>query len=344
MRRKRRRRPFGRRRPPETTFWIAALIVLGAGSVFMAFVIFYNSSLTASSRPFLPLSEGEIPPEEEPPVEEPDLRRWSPREPVTHMSILLLGLDDYGMSDAIMIFSYDLRTFEASLVSVKRDTYVLDHTWADKNSGQCHLAWASNRGMGREGDVHEGANLAALTVEDLLGIDIHAYAVIGYEGFTTLVDALGGVTVPVPAGFAELGGGAPAPGVQRLDGSQALIYARHRQNPRIPEADSTSPDGDRVRRNQRLLAALLEEGRTMDPEALLAVVESLEDHFTTSLADWDLLELINLLVHQDSEQLRLEVLPGQGRPVYEELIEKEIYYYFLDYGESRILLEELGLR
>ena len=277
-------------------------------------------------------------------IDDPFLQGWEPKPAEERANILLLGLDDQGMSDFIMIVSYSLDSYEGALVSLKRDTYVPDQDWAPKNSGQDHLAWAYNRGLGREGDHSAGAELAAATVEDMLDIDLHAYASITFDGFVELVDLLGGVTIEVSPEFADRQGTTLPVGLQHLSGEEALVYARHRQNPRIPEPGSTSEDGDRVRRNQRLLKALLEAAKEKETDELLNIVKQLEENFFTSLDDWDLLELLNILYNRDLEGMQTAVLPGEGERVYQERIEREIYYYYLDYEASDLLLQELGIK
>lgn len=338
MRRRRKpRRSFRRRRKsPEKAFWTALAIftVLAAAGLWLHNSLFTTGTV-ASSNMVLPATVE---------TEEPQRRTWEPKIPDTHTSILLLGLDNHGMGDVIMILSYDMETYETSLVSIKRDTYVEKQTWAIKELGQDHLAWAHYRGMGPDLDYHAGAGLAALTVEDMLGIDLHAYASITFEGFTAMVDMIGGVVVDVAPQFAERDGEALPPGIQRLSGPQALIYARHRQNPRIAEPGSTSQDGDRVLRNQRLLQAILEQGKTFDSGDILIINDQLGDKFHTSMDDWDILALANIFYNRDPDQIRTVVLPGEGALAYQEELGQEVYYYFLDYLECDSILQELGLK
>jgi polyisoprenyl-teichoic acid--peptidoglycan teichoic acid transferase len=332
------RRSVGRRRKsPETIFWIitiTALVLTGAG--FLLHNILFASDQRHNDTSALPVAVS---------LEEPAAyREWEPKTPTTHTSVLLLGLDNHGMSDVIMLLSYDMQTFDSSLISIMRDSFVHNQTWAAKDLGQDHLAWANYRGMGQDDDYHAGAKLAAATIEDFLGIDIHAYASISFEGFVSLVDLIGGVELEVAPEFANREGGPLPTGRQRLDGEQALIYARHRQNPRIAEPGSSSQDGDRVRRNQRLLKALLEQCKTIETDQLMAIMEELDDHLHTSMEDWDILDLANLLYNRDTEAIETVVLPGEGELVFQELIEQEVYYYFINFEESDLILQELGLK
>lgn len=275
--------------------------------------------------------------------QETELWEWEPAVVDTHTNVLFLGLDNRGFSDAVIVVSYDMESYDSAIISIKRDTYIENQTWAKKDSGQDHLAWASNRGMGQNEDYHAGARLTAQTVEELLGIDLHAYASISYDGFINLIDLIGGVKIEVDPGFAERRNNPLPTGIQLLSGEQALIYARHRSNPRIAEAGSTTQDGDRVRRNQRLLKAVFNQCKELETDELMNIVDQLEEKLYTSLDDWDILDLINRLYNQDPDKVKTVVLPGEGKLVYQERIENNVYYYFLDLEESNKILGELGL-
>ena len=349
---KRRRKSFGRRkRSPETIFWtvlVTALALGGAGFLFYHAVFAGGFQLARGFDLALPVFGEEVPEEKaEETVTDVDKNTnpaWEPAEPEDYMSILLLGIDDHGMCDQVMIFTYDMYTFDASLISIKRDTYVEEQTWAVKELGQDHLAWANYRGMGSAEDYHAGAKLTAKTVEEMLGIDLHAYGSITMDGFTALLDHIGGVQVNVPAGFAEREGRTLPTGLQRLDGEQALLFARHRQNPRIPEPGSTSEDGDRIRRNHHLIKAMFEQAEQLESEELLDTVNALDNKLYTSLDDWDILEMLNLVYHGDLDELETAVLPGEGKETYQERLEDYTYYFYLDHEETGRILRDFGLK
>lgn len=340
MRRKKQsRRTFGRRKKsPETVFWTVfiILLVLG-GAAFFAYKFFILPPLRAAA----PVAEVETESLEEVSGEFP---LWVPKEPLTHTNILLLGLDDHGMSDVVMVISYDMESFKSVLLSLKRDTFVPGQTWAKKDSGQDHLAWANNRGMGQEKDYHAGANLAAYTVEDLLGIDIHAYASITFEGFTKMVDLIGGVELDISPAFEEISASGLKAGWQKLNGKQALFYSRHRQNPRIPEPGAEDQAADRVIRNQRLLKALLMQAKNLSGDEMLGIVEDLDENLCTSMDDWTILELANVLYNAGPDEMKTILLPGHGELAYQSRIDNATYYYYLDFEACDSILQEWGLK
>ena len=339
--------------PPKINPLIKPSVMIACALVLIATNLWIFNALNASDQPVYP--DNEQVKEEVEEVAETEQPLWKPAVPDTRSNILLLGLDRQGFSDEIIIASYDIETFESAIISINRSTYVSDQTWAKQHSGQNHLAWASNQGMGGEGDYHAGARLASYTVEKLLGIPIHGYASIDHENFVKLVNLIGGVEIYVDLDFAAIKPtksdniSNPLPtGLKSLNGEQAYFYARYRggmQNyPRIPEPGSQDAVSDRVFRNQRLLKAILDQCLTLEADELIDIAEELKNKVNTSLEDWDIIELVNLLFNQSPQKVEMVVLPGEEQIIYQERINKDIAYFFLDFMECDKILQELGLK
>jgi LCP family protein required for cell wall assembly len=98
-----------------------------------------------------------------------------------------------------------------------------------------------------------GAAMATQTVEQLLGVPIHFYALVDFEAFVRLIDEIGGVKVDIPEEIIvdPLGDDNTKvlqPGVQTLPGDIALAYARNR--------DTAGSDFDRAQRQQQVIMAV----------------------------------------------------------------------------------------
>lgn len=258
------------------------------------------------------------------------------------VNILLLGFDSRGLSDALVLVTYNNETFESAIISISRDTYIDFQNWSEKGMGHSAIGWASYAGMDYgQGDPLDGAGFAAHTVSQLLGIDVHYYAGITFDGVETLIDQIGGVMIDVAPGFAAT---SLKPGLQRLYGKDVLRYARHRKEPRIPEPGSPNSDGDRIIRNQYLLKAVMEQCKTLDTDLLFDVYEELENKLYTNMEDWDILILANIFFNQDLRQIEQVVLPGEHVRVYESGLGAELEYYFLDFAECDNVLTSLGVK
>jgi polyisoprenyl-teichoic acid--peptidoglycan teichoic acid transferase len=171
-----------------------------------------------------------------------------------------------------------------------------------------------------------GAEAIKQVVAYILGIPIDYYAMVDLAGFEKFVDALGGVTVTVTerlpiGGLTASGARVPPvgylePGTRRLNGSQALWYARSRR-------DST--DYDRMLRQRCLIGAMV---RQADPITVLRHFQELTSA-TKKLASTDiprsvLPDLVTLgdRMHQESKIRSIAFVPpliATGNPNYAKI-------------------------
>jgi polyisoprenyl-teichoic acid--peptidoglycan teichoic acid transferase len=126
-------------------------------------------------------------------------------------------------------------------------------------------------------------NLLHQTVSEMLGLQLDYYAEVNMAGFASIIDALGGVTIDVGPERIPVGGITPSgrtvrpdyyiePGVQRLDGTQALAFARSRTN---------SSDYARMGRQRCLLQKILTQ---KSPTDVLANFRAVAAATTNSVA------------------------------------------------------------
>jgi LCP family protein required for cell wall assembly len=142
-----------------------------------------------------------------------------------------------------------------------------------------------------------GLNLLQSSVSYMTGVPIDYFLEINMAGFSTLVDALGGVTVdvgpvPLPINGVTADGqhvkpdGYIPPGVQKLNGEQALWFARSRRD---------SDDYQRMSRQRCLIQAVLQQ---KSPTDLLAnfqqVAQATKDNVDTNIPQEVLPALVSL--------------------------------------------------
>ena len=135
-----------------------------------------------------------------------------------------------------------------------------------------------------------GAPLLTQTVEQATGLRLDHYAEIGFGGFAGLVDALGGVTLCLPAPISDPLAGIDLPaGCQTLDGRNALGYVRTRDTPRA--------DLDRMANQRQFMSALLQRAASpavwLNPWRWYSVPHAAVDALTVDEGDhvWDLARL-----------------------------------------------------
>lgn len=131
-------------------------------------------------------------------------------------SAVIGGTGDVGgrRSDTIMILRQE-RNGGAGLMSIPRDLWV-EIAGTDR-SNRINSAY------------NEGPERLAATVSEALGIPIHHYVEVDFVGFKQIIDKLGGIELCVGYAARDTHSGLSIqPGCQRLDGVQALAFARSR--------------------------------------------------------------------------------------------------------------------
>jgi LCP family protein required for cell wall assembly len=126
------------------------------------------------------------------------------------INVLLLGMRGEGvvggglLADTIMVVSLHPKngedssdTSKASIVSIPRDLYVKVPGRNEQRKINAVYALGEERGRG------EGLKDMRQIVGEVTGLDIPYGAVINFEGFKDLVDALGGITITLAEPFLE---------------------------------------------------------------------------------------------------------------------------------------------
>ncbi len=192
------------------------------------------------------------------------------------INVLLVGVDtaknEPARTDTIMIAQYDPRNGDAKLASIMRDTYV-DIPGYSKNKLNAAFAFG-------------GVDLLRKTLEENFDLDIHYYAMVNFESFVQVVDTIApdGLEIDVKKRMYYNDNAAKMtidfqPGVQKMNGEEALKYARFRHD--------SQNDFGRVERQQEVLQLLKEEllsfsGLSRVPRLIGAVEPHVETNIRTA--------------------------------------------------------------
>lgn len=193
--------------------------------------------------------------------------------------VLLLGsdareTDATSRSDTMILVRIDANVGKATLVSIPRDTKV---EIEGHGTQKINAAYAFGGPAG-----------AVQAVENLSGIEISHYAEIHFDELETAVDQLGGIWVDVPVSNNQTGSSNTGvelnAGMQRINGEQALAFARERYG--YNEGDFQRAENQRI-----LVQALADTILSLPPTELPGAVQSLASCIST---DYDINELITL--------------------------------------------------
>jgi len=212
------------------------------------------------------------------------------------VNILLLGYSDESregafLSDSMNLLSIDRARDTTSLIAIPRDLWVEGIPAVPQNM---KINEAFRNGYYADG-LENGAELASEAVSHITGLTVHGWITLDFQGFKTMIDAVGGIIIENPVAFdytwdeqshaAGIFVGAFDAGTLELGGEEALTYARNRYT----SVPAESSDFARSTRQQRVLQATRAEisGWQALPKGL-AVADALAGHLRTNLSVWDL--------------------------------------------------------
>ena len=190
-------------------------------------------------------------------------------------------------SDTIIIASINEETKEVKLVSVYRDTFL---NLGNDTYTKCNAAYQKG-----------GPEQAIQMLNTNLDMDIKDFVTIGFKGLKDVVDALGGVEIEIKKGeISHLNNyqysmaedmkieytPVKEPGVQTLNGLQAVAYCRIRQ---------IGNDFQRTERQRTVLTQISEKAKTMSASQLNEIATSAFEEVYTSLELQEILDLIQVI-------------------------------------------------
>lgn len=242
-------------------------------------------------------------------------------------TVLLVGVDgrpgDKTLSntDTLLVASVNTVNGKVALLSIPRDTQV------------------TIQGCGKEkinaaARVGKGIKTTTALIEGLIGQPIDGYVITNFNGFKSIIDTLGGITLNVEKNMHYVTGDLSdgvinlKKGTQRLDGAQALQYARFRQD--------ALADISRTARQQAVMRAIGNEFlqvKTISklPRLIPQIAKSVE----TNLSIAQLWTMTNFLLHIDNPEISSQTLPGNF------LIEDNISYWKVNPEKSRAVVKRL---
>lgn len=297
-----------------------------AGLVFVALALFLAGAIFGFYRYTSTPSKTLVPPE--------DLEVYEGR-----INILALGVDGgvngklknpqandaSARSDVMILVSFDPETKEVGLLSIPRDTrayipgVVFDYE---------KIAHANAYG---------GAELAVRTVEQFLGVTIHYWVRVDFEGFRKAVDALGGVDVDVPK---DMRYDDPEQdlhidlkkGPQHLNGEQALDLVRYRND--------KDADIGRIGVQEQFLNALIKKAATVSGALKIPeLIRTLGPYIATDVSTDDILRLANMALGVRPQNVKMGMVPGAPQDISEG--DEVLSYWIADREGTTKIVNEL---
>lgn len=237
------------------------------------------------------------------------------------INVLVVGVND-GLTDTIMLASWDMDNNNVDVISVPRDTYYERKGYNSAAQKKINAAYGAN-----------GIISTANAVSDVLeGIPINYYAVVDYEAVENIVDGIGGIPITIekamvysdPTDDPPLYINIPA-GEQVLDGEHAVQYLRYRKGYR---------DGDigRVRAQQEFVKIAFKQALNNGVvDSAKLVFKNVESDLTVGAATKFALKAVGLT----SDSIETYTLPGEGRYI------GDVSYFIQDEPGTEDMLMEI---
>ena len=200
------------------------------------------------------------------------------------LNILLIGTDirggtydERGNTDSMILISVNTRDKNIKITSFMRDMYVYipDRQWARLN-----VAYA-----------YGGPQLLFDTLKKNFNVDVDLYVRVNFANFRKIVNHVGGVDIELSEAEAKYMNDNSEkyktkpvePGMQHLDGAQALSYARCRK------IDS---DFNRTKRQRTVILALVDEIKHSSPGELNSLLNVFLPMIQTNMSKMQILSLM----------------------------------------------------
>ena len=206
-------------------------------------------------------------------------------------NILLIGTDnrkvgENSRSDAMILLSINKKSKTITSASLLRDIYL---QIPGKNNNRLNAAYA-----------YGGPSLLMNTIEQNFKVSVDRYASVDFYVFMDIIDAVGGVTIEVTdkeipiinnylAELNSLRGEKEGTdylqeaGVLKLNGKQALAYARNRY---------IGTDFERTARQRRVLSEALQKVKKLNLIQLNSLLNKLLPQITTNLTEGEIFSMI----------------------------------------------------
>ena len=220
------------------------------------------------------------------------------------VNILLLGVND-GMTDTIMLGSYDLDEQHVDVISIPRDTYYPREGARSAAAKKINAIYSLDKAVG-----------TATAVSDVLfGMPINYYVVIDYDVVKKVVNSMGGVPMNItfhmhytdPYDKPPLKIDIPE-GYQVLDGDKAVQFLRFRKG---NGGYAGYPEGDigRIKAQQEFVKSAFRQALGLSlPKVVATTLENVDSDLPLGVAT----KLATKAIRLDGEDMKTYLLPGES--------------------------------
>ncbi|MGM0879582.1 MAG: LCP family protein [Bacillota bacterium] len=251
------------------------------------------------------------------------------------VAIALLGLDSRAHggglnTDVMMVAVLNPKTKSATVVSIPRDSKIDVDGYKERKANEFYAAFynsAKKEGMETEAAQADAKQHVRTVLGQLFDIEVKYTAVINFQGFADVVDALGGVEVDVDMRmkYKDSQDGTDIDlreGVQVLDGDKALDFVRYRKS---NDGKNMSSDFDRNKRQSEVIGALVDKMKSLSGAAKLgSVIDAVGNNMKMDMPSKEIQNLLHKYFGISRSDITFIPLEGNWRSPYVYLDETKL--------------------
>ena len=248
------------------------------------------------------------------------------------IQILVMG-ESTGMSDTLIVCSYNPKTQKASMLSIPRDTYVTNGKY--KYSAQNKINYLYSGGKTPEKTVE--------AVNELTGLNLKYYILIDTEALTKLVDTIGGVYFDVPRDMYYNDNEQDLhidlkQGYQKLNGNQAeqVVRFRHNDDGSTYSYEYGGEDYGRMKTQRNLIIAVAKQTiKLKNVTEIKNIINIMQDEVKTNVDFGLIKDYIPYAINMNMDEIQTAQLPGKSDYRHGG------WFFFHDPEETKTVVDKL---
>lgn len=254
-------------------------------------------------------------------------------ENLDKLYILAMG-ESTGMSDTIIVCSYDPKTQEASMLSIPRDTYVT-------NGNYKYSVYNKINSLYSGGKTPEKTVQA---VNEITGLDINYYILVDTEALIKLVNLIGGVyfDVPIDMNYDDDGQDLHihlTKGYQKLTGEQVeqVVRFRHNNDGTSYPPEYGDEDYGRMKTQRNIITEITKQTiKLKNITEIKNILNIMKEDVKTNVNFNSIMDYVPYAVNVDMSTIKTSQLPGvsENRGGYG-------WFFYHDEEETKAMVDEL---
>ena len=223
------------------------------------------------------------------------------------LRILIMG-ESTGMSDTIIVCSYNPKTQNVSMLSIPRDTYVT-------NGNYKYSVYNKINSLYSGGETPEKTVQA---VNEITGLDINYYILVDTEALIKLVNLIGGVyfDVPIDMNYDDDGQDLHihlTKGYQKLTGEQVeqVVRFRHNNDGTSYPTEYGDEDYGRMKTQRNIITEIAKQTiKLKNVTEIKNILNIMKEDVKTNVSFNSIVDYIPYAVNVDMSTIKTSQLPG----------------------------------